>query len=453
MGKAKKKILVAGIVAGFLGVTAIAAAVAGHKVHKKADEALAMVQTVDKEEVKELENEHISEETVMQLRDHWTVAAFGLDSRDSENLKNGNSDVIILIDMNGKTGAIKLVSVYRDTCLDIGGQTYRKANAAYANGGPKQAVKMLNDNLDIEVDDYVAVTWKSVADAINILGGVDLEVTKSEFRYINAFITETVKSTGIGSYQLKSAGMQHLDGVQAVAYCRLRLMDNDFKRTERQQKVLKLALEKARKADMATLNNIIVTVFPQTASSIETDDLIAVMKNILKLHISDTEGFPTEYVCERAGGADYVFPKDLSQNVAELHRFLYGTEEYKPSSHVQAVSESIDRKRKGGGTPKSDTHSITEAKQEEKNESKSEIEEELPTMPLDEGETSSGYAAEESQENFPADNSESIEETPENMVEDEPETAPEPQEEDTQQGPAEDSGGWEWQGDTLRYSY
>lgn len=138
-------------------------------------------------------------------------------------------------------------------------------NTHPATGGPKQAVQMLNENLDVEIDDYVAVTWKSVADAINILGGVDLEVTKSEFRYINAFITETVKSTGIGSYQLKASGMQHLDGVQAVAYCRLRLMDNDFKRTERQQKVLQLVLEKAKHADFATLNNIIETVFPQTA--------------------------------------------------------------------------------------------------------------------------------------------------------------------------------------------
>lgn len=326
-------------------VIIIAGCMLYHWAKAQTAEALAMAQTVDKAEIKEMKNDNIAEETSVQLRDHWTVAAFGLDSRDPENLKSGNSDVIILMDMDGKTGSVKLVSVYRDTCMDIGKGTLRKANAAYANGGPKQAVRMLNENLDVEIDDYIAVTWKSVADAVNILDGVDLEVTKNEFRYINAFITETVKSTGIGSHQLKAPGMQHLDGVQAVAYCRLRLMDSDFKRTERQQKVLKLALEKAKKADMATLNNLMVTILPQTATSIETDDLFSVMKNILKLHITETKGFPSEYVCERSGGADYVFPDDLERNVKELHGFLYGTEDYRPSGYVLRTSEAIEEKK------------------------------------------------------------------------------------------------------------
>lgn len=452
----RKKILAAGIAVGLFGIATVTAVAVGHKVHKKADQALAMVQTVDKVEVKEMENENISEETIMQLKDHWTVAAFGLDSRDSDNLKNGNSDVIILMDMNGKTGAVKLVSVYRDTCLDIGNQKYRKANAAYANGGPKQAVKMLNENLDMEIDDYVAVTWKSVADAINILGGVDLEVTKSEFRYINAFITETVKSTGIGSHQLKSAGMQHLDGVQAVAYCRLRLMDNDFKRTERQQKVLKLALEKAKKADMATLNNIIVTVFPQTASSIETDDLIAVMKNIFKLHISDTTGFPAEYVCERAGGADYVFPKDLSKNVTELHHFLYGTEEYEPSPYVQTVSEGIERKRKGSANTGTGARSSAESESNELNRKDQETEPESGSQEsydaLPEETSQPSESGEWRPETLPSD-PESTQEPQESGDDGETEVESEPQTRNTPDGPATDDGGWEWDGDTLRYSY
>lgn len=203
--KFKRRIVYLGItLLAFIGI-GVAAIISTTR--QKADHAMAMIQTVDKQEVKEMVNENIAKEETMKLRDHWTIAGFGLDSRNPENLKNGNSDVIILFDMNGKTGAIKMVSVYRDTCMNIGNGKYRKANAAYATGGPKQAVQMLNENLDVEIDDYVAVTWKSVADAINILGGVDLEVTKSEFRYINAFITETVKSTGIGSYQLKAPGM------------------------------------------------------------------------------------------------------------------------------------------------------------------------------------------------------------------------------------------------------
>ena len=352
MRKLSKKQFAALAIASVCAVIAATGGIFYHQVKAKADEALAMAQTVDQVEIKEMRNDNIAEDTSVQLRDHWTVAAFGLDSRDPENLKNGNSDVIILMDMNGKTGSVKLVSVYRDTCVDIGKGKLRKANAAYANGGPKQAVRMLNDNLDMEIDDYIAVTWKSVADAINILGGVDLEVTKSEFRYINAFITETVKSTGIGSHQLKTTGMQHLDGVQAVAYCRLRLMDSDFKRAERQQKVLKLALEKARKADTKTLNDLITTIMPETATSIETDDLFAVIKNILRLHITETHGFPFDYVCEKSGGADYVFPDDLEENVKKLHEFLYDTEDYHPSEYVLRTSESIEEKKNGGNRKK-----------------------------------------------------------------------------------------------------
>ena len=375
MRKISKKKFAVLAIASACAIIAAAGGIFYHRMKAKADEALAMAQTVDKVEIKEMKNNNITEDTSVQLRDHWTVAAFGLDSRDPENLENGNSDVIILMDLNGKTGAVKLVSVYRDTCMDIGKGTLRKANAAYANGGPKQAVRMLNDNLDMEIDDYIAVTWKSVADAVNILGGVDLEVTKSEFRYINAFITETVKSTGIGSHQLKTAGMQHLDGVQAVAYCRLRLMDSDFKRAERQQKVLRLALEKARKADMATLNNLIVTIMPQTATSIETDDLFAVMKNILKLHITETHGFPFEYVCEKSGGADYVFPDDLEENVKKLHEFLYDTRDYRPSGYVLRTSESIEEKKSRGNRKKarSEEERWTENVQEQLETTQTEI--------------------------------------------------------------------------------
>ena len=134
----------------------------------------------------------------------------------------------------------------------------------------------------MKIDDYATFNWKAVADVINILGGIDLEITDSEFAYINSFITETVNSTGIGSYQLKSAGMNHLDGVQAVAYARLRLMDTDYNRTARQRKVISLAVDKAKQADFGVLNNILVTVLPQLSTSIGFDDLLPLAKNLNK---------------------------------------------------------------------------------------------------------------------------------------------------------------------------
>ena len=94
----------------------------------------------------------------------------------------------------------------------------------------------------LNIDDYVSFSWKAVADAINLLGGIDVEISPEEFKVINGFITETVESTGVGSHHLKKAGVNHLDGVQAVAYARLRKMDTDFMRTKRQRLVAELVL-------------------------------------------------------------------------------------------------------------------------------------------------------------------------------------------------------------------
>lgn len=337
-----KALVLLGVIAICLGACVIT--YAKYKVEEKVEEVVSMVQPIDKAEVKAMKNENLDEKTLLDLKDNWTIALFGIDSRDEENLGSANSDVIMIGTLDHETGGIRLVSVYRDTCLKTSNKTYRKATAAYASGGPKAAVKMLNENLDLEIDDYIAVNWKSVADAINILGGIDLEISKPEFRYINAFITETVKSTGVPSIHLESPGMQHLDGIQAVAYARLRLMDDDFKRTERQRKVFELVLEKAHNAELSTLQSLIYTVFPETASSIDTADIEILIKNILKLHLEETSGFPFTHYEKTVSGAAYVFPDDLAENVRALHEFLYKTLEYVPSESVQEISDAVVRK-------------------------------------------------------------------------------------------------------------
>ena len=222
----------------------------------------------------------------------WTVAVFGVDSRDG-NTKKALADVQMVCTLDRETGEIRLASVFRDTYLKIDSKgTYHKINEAYFKGGQKQAVDALEENLDLKIDDYAAFNWKAVAEAINVLGGIDLEITPAEFKYINGFITETVNSTGIGSTQLKQAGANHLDGVQAVAYSRLRLMDTDFQRTERQRKVIALALEKARQADAGTLTNLAKAILPQISTSVGIEDVLPLVKDIDQLHIADTAGFP-----------------------------------------------------------------------------------------------------------------------------------------------------------------
>ena len=293
--------------------------------------------------VQSVKNEELADETLEKMEGYWTVAVFGVDSRGSNTGKGANADVNMVFNINRETGEIRIVSVFRDSYLNIDDKgSYNKLNQAYFVGGASQAVKALNKNLDLDIQDYVTFNWKAVADAINILGGIDMEISKAEFSYINSFITETQKATGIPTTQLQSAGMNHLDGVQAVAYGRLRLMDTDFARTERQRKVIQAAFEKAKKADFSVLNNIIVTVAPQVSTNIDTMDLVRMAQDISKYHIGETGGFPFARGDANMGkkGA-CVIPTTLESNVVELHKFLFDDEDYTTTDQVKQISAKI----------------------------------------------------------------------------------------------------------------
>ena len=273
---------------------------------------------------------------------YYTVAVFGVDSRSGNLGKEALADVNIIARVDKGTGEIRLVSLYRDTytCINADGK-YHKLNEAYFRGGPEQAVWAVEHNTDVKIDDYAAFNWKAVIDAINLLGGVDLEITEPEFRYINAFITETVNSTGVGSVQLEHAGMNHLDGVQAVAYARLRLMDTDYQRTARQRKVIGLALEKAKAADYGTLAKVVAAVLPQISISVTPDDLLPFAKGIGKYYIGETAGFPFDKTGADVGKLDCVIPVTLERNAIQLHAFLYPEESYTPSEGLLSISRKI----------------------------------------------------------------------------------------------------------------
>ncbi len=288
---------------------------------------------------------------------YWTIAVFGVDSRDGNLGKGALSDVEMLCSINRRTGEIRLASVFRDSYLRIDEQdSFDKINEAYFLGGHKQAVNALEANFDLKVDDYATFNWKAVVDAINVLGGVDLEITDEEFAYINSFITETVESTNVGSVHLEHSGMNHLDGVQAVAYARLRLMDTDFNRTERQRKVLGLAMDKAKQADAASLKALVTTVFPQISTSIGLDDLLGMAKNARKYYIGQTSGFPFSHVEMKIGKKSCVIPATLESNVTQLHSFLYDDTQYTPSETVREISSRIAQDS-GVGEPGKDTES------------------------------------------------------------------------------------------------
>ena len=291
-----------------------------------------------------IENNNLSIEKKKEMEGYWNFYVFGVDGRNSSVGKGLNSDVIMLASINQDTGDIKLVSIFRDTYLNISERNqYNKINQAYALGGPEQAIAALNKNLDLNVTNYVTFNWEAVAHGINILGGVDdIDISSAELYYINAYITETVKATGIGSVQLTHTGPQHLDGVQAVAYARLRLMDTDFARTERQREIIQACFKKAKTADFAVLNNILVDCFPMVAIDIPFADLVRMAQGITRYNIADTAGFPWsrgDANIPKKGAC--VIPTTLESNVIRLHEFLFGDENYQPSNAVLQYSQKI----------------------------------------------------------------------------------------------------------------
>ena len=299
-------------------------------------------------DVSKVQNNNIDISQKQKMSGYWTVAVFGVDSRDGGVGKGANADVQIICNVDMATGDVGLVSVYRDTYLKTGsGTRYAKINEAYAIGGPEQAVAALNSNLDLNIENYVTFNWKAVADTIEMLGGVDIDITDKEFYYMNAYIHETSIKAGINAENpaanyIKGPGPQHLNGVQAVAYARLRYMDTDFERTRRQREVISQCLDKAKKADLATLTSIIDTVLPQVAFNIDTADIVELAKGISRYNIKESAGFPKDIKDQMMGKkGDCVIPVTLVSNVKWLHGVLYGDEDYQVSSAVQSYSQKI----------------------------------------------------------------------------------------------------------------
>lgn len=294
-------------------------------------------------------NSGVSNNKVM--KGYTTIGLVGLDNR-STKLKSGNSDTMIIASINNDTKKVKLVSVYRDTYLRIGEDSegngqYSKANAAYAKGGAEQFLNMLNTNLDLNVTDFVSVDFQAVAEAVELLGGIDVELKEEEVVHLNNYCVETSKVTGMDYTPLKkTAGVHHLNGVQTVAYARIRYTaGNDFRRAARQREVIYKIVEKAKNADVATLSKILDKVFPNIYTSFSKAEILQMGMSMLSYDIEDQTGFPFDHLygqrVKDAVGIDVVLPVTLESNVIKLHEFLYPEDSYTPSEEVKAYSQQI----------------------------------------------------------------------------------------------------------------
>lgn len=286
-------------------------------------------------------NEEVETNAVMH--GYTNIALFGVDSRDG-NMDYTNTDTIIIASINNDTKVVKLVSIYRDTYLNIGEDRYAKANAAYANGGYKWAISMLNQNLDLDITDFVTVNMNALVEVVDALGGFDFELTDEEVVHMNNYCVETSEITGKSYERIEPevAGTYHLNGVQSVAYTRIRYTaGNDYKRTERQRELIAKIVAKAKKADMKTLIAIMDNVFPMISTSLSKSDIVSMGMNMISYQLGDTCGFPYEHRTSDLSG-DSEVPVTLSWNVTRLHDYLFGIKNYKPSEGVQQRSAYIE---------------------------------------------------------------------------------------------------------------
>lgn len=332
----------------------------------------AKLDKIDIQETDLQEQDIVTNDQAPQMTGYTTYALFGLDHRSrNEKLNTENSDTIIIASINNDTKAVKLVSVYRDTLLNVKDDTYSKANAAYALGGPAQAVNMLNTNLDLNITDYVSIDFDALVTVVDCLGGLDISLSYAEIVHMNNYCVETAEETG-KSYtpvelpepkpedQEAIVGTYHLNGVQATSYCRIRYTASlDMGRTERQRRVIQMIVDKAKKAGLSTIFDIMDQVFPMVKTSVSKTEILKLIPAMIGYCIDETTGFPQDYKFATVKGS-VIVPTTLDSNVLKLHQFLYGNTNYTPTQDVLNKSAQIAA-IVGGGQVQDTAPAVTDA--------------------------------------------------------------------------------------------
>lgn len=304
----------------------------------------------------------VGEQIRQKLSGFKNVVLFGIDARDSSFDNATRSDTIMIISINNETGAIRIVSLYRDTFLKIIGKDgdtyYSKVNAAYSEGGAKSALSTLNTNLDLNISDYVVVNFYGLSEIIDMLGGIEIMISDLEMSRINKISTDMIEGTDIEYVPLEESGEVHLDGLQATAFCRIRdaefydesgnKYEYDFGRTARQRYVMQKLVSKAKGSGISTLLSLVKQIMNMNTeeeiflkTSLDYNEIMDLVPVLVDYNIERSTGFPFTLATPNIDGTDLVVAQGLTYNVSELHRFLFDDEEYQPSDSVRKTDDYI----------------------------------------------------------------------------------------------------------------
>lgn len=274
---------------------------------------------------------------------YQNIVLFGVDNQDNQIQDTGSrTDCIIVASINKSSKKVKLMSIYRDTYASINGQ-YDKINAAYSYGGPELAISTINRNLDLNITDFATINFKALADAVDILGGIELTIkSEKELKNLNDYIGNMNKINGGDSPKFEETGTFTFDGNQAVAYSRIRYMEGgDHERANHQRLVVEGIVKQVKKKPWK-LKALVDEVVPQCKTSLSTSDMTKLSMGLLRYTIEDSQAYPFKSVDERYGGIYYGFPLTAKSNAIEAHEYLFGTTDYEPTEELQKISGKIE---------------------------------------------------------------------------------------------------------------
>ncbi|MCS4471353.1 LCP family protein [Clostridium botulinum] len=227
------------------------------------------------------------------------IAFFGLDRRKKE--EPSRSDAVMILSLDKKHKKVKLSSIMRDSYVDIEGHGKTKLNHAYAYGGPELAIKTINSNFKLNIRDFVAVDFYGLEKIIDTVGGVEIPVRSDEIKYINSYMQGTAKVENKAVQEVQNPGLQNLNGMQAVAYARIRYTSGgDYERTERQRTILTAVMNKIKKLGPTEFPKVVSVLLPNVESSLSSTEIIKMGTSAFALGIDNVEQqrFPLDNYCE-----------------------------------------------------------------------------------------------------------------------------------------------------------
>lgn len=284
---------------------------------------------------------YIDENVEDELSNYRNIALLGIDARKDTFGTGNRSDCIMILSLNQKTNDIKIISVYRDTYLDIDGYGLDKVTHAYSYGGPQLALSTLNKNLDLNITEFVAINFDTVRTAVDCVNGVTIKIDSQEVKYINNYINSLNKQFSTSSSNITTPGTYTLDGVQALAYSRIRYTDGgDYKRTERMRDVLMAVFNKAKTLKVSELNNVLDTILPHVSTNINQNEIMNMIPKIISFNVTNNFGWPynTKGITKDRW---YGVPVDLESNVSQLHKDLFDEKDYETTDTVKEISKKI----------------------------------------------------------------------------------------------------------------